>query len=435
MTYYKRPAPGQANMANSEPVVIASDQSAIDVEVTASALPTGAATETTSVAIKDAVESIDLNTTSILAAVDGLEAPIQTQGAVYTPGATTVISGVRQDATGAPSGVADGDVHPFVFNEEGRLKTSTQPAIYPATTGTITGNGQTVSVDVSRASNLMFHVTGTFSTVNCTFEGSIDGGTTWFATQAVRTNANTVELVTGNLSATPAYAWEASVNALTHFRVRATAYTSGTQTWRFLPGAYATEPIPAIQAHAVTGSGNFAVTMAANATTTPAKARDAVAGASDTGIPNLFVRRDAPTAVTPAAGDWEIPQISNLGAQYVAPVAHTAGGATPYKLVSAASTNATSVKASAGQIYSITAMNTNAAVRYLKLYNKASAPTVGTDTPVQVYALPPSGGITLSIPVGMAFATGIALATTTGAADSDNTGVALSEIVISLTYL
>lgn len=183
------------------------------------------------------------------------------------------------------------------------------------------------------------------------------------------------------------------------------------------------------------GVGSTAVTMAANATTTPSKARDGAAGASDTGIPAFMIRRDAPTSVTPAAGDYEIAQISNLGAQYVHPVAHTAGGATPYRLVSAASTNATSVKASAGHIYSITAMNTNAAVRYLKLYNLATAPTVGTSTPVQVYALPPSGGLTLSFPVGMAFSTGIALATTTGAPDTDTGAVAANEIVISLTFL
>jgi hypothetical protein len=345
MAYKKSNPNGQATMANSEPVVIASNQSAIDVDVTASVLPTGAATEAkqdtiighvdgleTAVAstntkldtlitqtdgIEGLLTTIDADTDAIKTAVETLDNTIQTEGAVYAQGATQIIGGVRKDATGAPAGVADGDVHPFVFNEEGRLKTSTQPAIYTAVTGTITGNGQTVSVDVSRASNLMFHVTGTFSTVNCTFEGSIDGGTTWFAVQAVRTNANTVELTTGNLSATPAYAWEASVNALTNFRVRATAYTSGTQTWRFLPGAYATEPIPAIQTHAVTGSGNFAVTMAANATTTPSKARDAVAGASDTGIPALRIRRDTPTAVTAAAGDWEPAQVDAFGSQWV----------------------------------------------------------------------------------------------------------------------
>ncbi len=171
------------------------------------------------------------------------------------------------------------------------------------------------------------------------------------------------------------------------------------------------------------------------AATNLGKARDSAIGATDTGVAILGVRRDAPTAETPAAGDYVVPQVSNLGAQYVHPVAHTAGGATPYKLVSAASTNATSVKASAGQVYSIVATNSNAAARYLKLYNKASAPTVGTDTPVQVYMLPAGGGVSITLPVGMIFATGIALATTTGAADSDTGAVALSEILINLTYL
>ncbi len=59
------------------------------------------------------------------------------------------------------------------------------------------------------------------------------------------------------------------------------------------------------------------VTMAAHATTSPAKARDVAAGANDTGIPNLFIRRDAPTAVTPIAGDYEIPQISANGEQWM----------------------------------------------------------------------------------------------------------------------
>jgi hypothetical protein len=123
--------------------------------------------------------------------------------------------------------------------------------------------------------------------------------------------------------------------------------------------------------------------------------------------------------------------------QIVTPQAHTNGGATPYKLVSAGSTNATSLKASAGQIYSIDCFNINAAVRYLKLYNKASAPTVGTDTPVHVYAIPGAttgGGFTKSIPVGMEFTTGIAFALTTGITDADTGAVAASEILVNIDY-
>lgn len=258
--------------------------------------------------------------TSIQTAVEKLDNIVQTEGAVYVQGDTAIVAGVRKDTSGPPTGVADGDVHPLVFNEEGRLKTSTQPAIYTPVTGTITANGQTVSADVSRASNIMFHVTGTFSTVNCTFEGSIDGGTTWFLVQAIRSSANTIETTTGNLSATPTYAWEASVNALTNFRVRATAYTSGTQTWRILPGAYATEPIPGAQASATQPvSGTVTATITAAAATI-AKAEDAVAASGDTGVNNLGVRRDGviSTAPTSAAGDYSEMAVDNYGQLRVA---------------------------------------------------------------------------------------------------------------------
>lgn len=117
--------------------------------------------------------------------------------------------------------------------------------------------------------------------------------------------------------------------------------------------------------------------------------------------------------------------------------ASTAGGATPYYLISANTTNDTNVKASAGQVYAISASNVNAAVRYLKLYNKASAPTVGTDTPVAVFAIPgaTTGGVgTLSIDCGIAFATGIGFGTTTGVADNDTGAVAANEIVVNLFY-
>jgi hypothetical protein len=56
---------------------------------------------------------------------------------------------------------------------------------------------------------------------------------------------------------------------------------------------------------------------------------------------------------------------------------------------SAATTNATVVSAIPCDLYGVIAMNTVAAVKYLKLYNKGSAPVVGTDIPVLNYS-PPS---------------------------------------------
>lgn len=116
---------------------------------------------------------------------------------------------------------------------------------------------------------------------------------------------------------------------------------------------------------------------------------------------------------------------------------HTSGGLTQHKLISAASTNATSLKASAGQVYGIQVFNLNASPRYLKLYNKASAPTVGTDTPVKVFMIPGNAagaGIISNWTNGVEFTTGIAYALTTGIADSDTGAVAASEIALNIDY-
>lgn len=173
------------------------------------------------------------------------------------------------------------------------------------------------------------------------------------------------------------------------------------------------------------------------AATNLGKARDAVAGASDSIVGVGMVRRDSPTASTPAAGDYEVPQLNVNGSQWVQPTLSPAGGLTPYMLISAATTNSTSVKASAGTLGSVVATNMHATnIAYLKLYNKASGPTVGSDTPVQVYTLAAAGGgVALTFPTGMNFSTGIAFAITGAMADSDTTAVALSQVAVSLGYV
>ena len=138
-------------------------------------------------------------------------------------------------------------------------------------------------------------------------------------------------------------------------------------------------------------------------------------------------------------GDVDVTSIS-AGSNLIGDVGlqpRTTGGLTMHKTTSAASANATSVKASAGQVYAIQCFSVNAAVRYLKLYNKASAPTVGTDTPVKTLAIPGNtagAGFVLHIPQGLAFGTGIAFALTTEATDAGTTGVAADEITVNIDY-
>ena len=103
-------------------------------------------------------------------------------------------------------------------------------------------------------------------------------------------------------------------------------------------------------------------------------------------------------------------------------------------LNSAASTNGTVVKASAGTLWSIAVSNINAAKVYLKLYNSTTV-TVGTTTPVLTIAVPGNDIAQLSLgPNGIRFSSGICLGITVNAADSDTTAVAASEIKVVTTY-
>ena len=267
----------------------------------------------------------------------------------------------------------------------GRLPTVTTPAAVAAVTGNITAVAGTLAADVASASNVTMYVTGTFAGHNCTFEASIDGGTTWFGVQAVRTNANTIEATTGVLGAAPAYAWELSVNSFTNVRVRATAHTSGTAAWRIQPSSMATEPGPAVPVHGVTQSGTWNIGTVTTVTA-------------------------AAATTTPANG-------------------------TSYNAVSAASTNATSVKASAGNLFEITASNVTATATFVKLYNKASAPTVGTDVPVLTIPVPANTTVAMQFgSQGKRFATGIALAVTAAAAATD-TAAAVAGVQLNATYI
>lgn len=124
------------------------------------------------------------------------------------------------------------------------------------------------------------------------------------------------------------------------------------------------------------------------------------------------------------------------GSNQMIPATSTSVGASlHHHLISAASTNATSVKASVGVVNSITLSNNGATVAYVKLYDKASAPSVGTDTPVLTVLVPINGTVSVNSGyAGLRFPTGIAYAITGGMAVADVTAVALSQVSVSINY-
>jgi hypothetical protein len=105
------------------------------------------------------------------------------------------------------------------------------------------------------------------------------------------------------------------------------------------------------------------------------------------------------------------------------------------KVLSAASTNATSLKGSAARLYGYALTNTSAALKYVKFYNKATAPTVGTDTPVKTIAIPAGQCVVVTSDVGVAFSTGLGLAITGAAADNDATAVAANDVIANIDFM
>ncbi len=300
---------------------------------------------------------------------------------------------VRRDSDTAP--VNDGKLMGLIIDDEGRLKTSNKTASFPVTTGPVNTVNAVLTVDVRRASNVVFHVknTGTAAMAagQFSFEASLDStdGTngTWFSIQAIRSNANTIETTTGTLSiaigAGLAYSWEASVNAYQFARVRNTTAvtTNAIATWIAQRGSYATEPIPAAQ-----------------------------------------VSASQPVTLTSTTLSGTV--------NYVSPTTAVTG----YSLVTAATTNAASIKASAGSLFDITFSNITATPAFVKFYNKASAPTVGTDVPIVTFQVAANATVTYQFgPVGKRFTTGIAMAIT-GAAPATDTTVFVAGMQVSATY-
>ena len=114
----------------------------------------------------------------------------------------------------------------------------------------------------------------------------------------------------------------------------------------------------------------------------------------------------------------------------VAQQVSSSGGSVPYHTLSAASTNATNVKAAACKMYGYAISSTNAAARYVKFYDKATAPTIGTDVPKHTIQIPGNGVVIRTIPQGLQFSNGFGWGTTTGVADTDTGAVGANDLVI-----
>lgn len=117
----------------------------------------------------------------------------------------------------------------------------------------------------------------------------------------------------------------------------------------------------------------------------------------------------------------------------------TVGGLTPFFSLDIDESEE-EVKASAGKLYFVHAVNLTDAPLYLKFYNATAASvTVGTTTPVLVFPVVSQGtvdgaGFVFNSDIGFSFSTAITVACTTGVANNDTGAPGANACVVNIGY-
>ncbi|CAB4139624.1 hypothetical protein UFOVP336_67, partial [uncultured Caudovirales phage] len=118
--------------------------------------------------------------------------------------------------------------------------------------------------------------------------------------------------------------------------------------------------------------------------------------------------------------------IGDFGVQYRA---NATGAASVANILSPATPAVQAVKASAGRLLSITATNTNAAARFIKIWNTASGGiTLGTTAALLEIGIPPNQTIQFVMEGGIGFATAISMAVTGGQGLTNNAAITVGDV-------
>lgn len=355
---------------------------------------------------------------------------------------------------------------------------------WPATSGTVARTSaawtSATSVDTTLAqavtgyavSNITVNTTSTFTGGTLNFEVSDDGGTTWFSISscqiAAYTCGNTYALV-----ASTKIAFDIDVDGFTNVRVRLNpAITgTGTATIGMLSQATASEPsvvvgqsvaanlqmtvgaaLPAgtnvigkVAIDQTTPGTTNLVALAANQSVNVAQINGVTTttgnGVAGTGVQRVAIASDNTAFTVNAAqsGTWTVQpgNTANTTPWIVQTVPGATNGASTCNLQSAATTNATNCKASAGTLYGYEVINTTGTLYYLRLYNLTTSPTCSSSTgfirSIPIPAATTGAGVERDMSVGEAYGTGLGFCLTGGGSSTDNTNAATG-VYISLLY-
>lgn len=460
MSYSPKNTNGQATMANSEPVVLASDQASIPVTVSGVAT---AANQTTVIGHLDGVEglltTIDSDTGTIATEVAGLltdtelrATPVPVSGTVTVTAtnldvqsggadlATTTQAGAIQtavelldDAVYASDAAISkvigvggqfDDTTPGTTTENSvrPLRMSTRRELYTQVRDAA-GNerGQNVDANGNAGVVLAAETTKVIGTVRMASGGVASGS---FASGSIASGA----IASGAIAAGAIAAGATSIAT--------TEDTASAASDHLVKVAQIRLDTPVSGAN-LSASGDYTQFIAdsfGKTWTAGSYPEDLAHVAGEPILGNGTRRIDTPATSAGTSGDWATLDSSAEGAVWTTNTPTTTGGCTIFRSIDLDETEE-EVKATAGNVYGYYFANTNATARYLKFYNATAASvSVGTTTPVMTMYLPPTsaGHIGFAFPAG--FATAITVAATTGVADADTGAPSANDILVNIWY-
>ncbi len=288
-----------------------------------------------------------------------------------------------------------------------------------AGTATLTGNGVTGagSQRVTIASdNTAFAVNATLSAETSKVIGTVNQGTSPWVNNTSQINGVTVLMGNGTTGTGSQRVTIASDN--TAFSVNATL------------SAETTKVIGTVR---VLGNSGAVVDFAGQNAAAPANAL--LTGGTFFTTPTTLTNGDASPLQLDNSGKLLVNCTGCSAGSTVSLIPATTGGLLHTHFVAAASDNATNLKGSAGQVYTVDVYNAAAYPVYLKLYNKATSPTsCGATSLFKVVGIQAGTQKTLSSEQGYAMGTGIGYCLTKGITDADDTAVLISDATVDIGY-
>lgn len=455
MSYSPKNANGQATMANSEPVVIASDQSAVPVSAASLPLPTGASTSAKQDTIIGHVDGIEGLLTTIDADTGSIDSKTPALGQALAAASVPVVLPAAQITTLTPPAAITGFATSAAQTDKSQFTKLTDGT----DTALVTAAGElnviaTAQPGVDIGDVTINNASGA-AAVNIQDGGNsitVDGTVAVSGTVAVTDNAGS--LTVDAPVATPVFVrLSDGAAAITALPITDNAgsltvdyATTGNGTaagaLRVALPTDGTGVVGLIAGSAIVGKVGIDQTTPGTTNRVDVGTINSVAPAFGSGVRGATVQRVtiATDDIVPASqsGTWTVQpgNTANTTPWLITDTPATTGGLSTFHLVGAATDNATNVKASAGQVYSITAFNLSASPRYLKFHNTAGTPTAGSGV-VRTVLIPGNtagAGAVINIDKGLAFSTGIGISIVAGIADSNTTAIGASEVVVDIGY-